>query len=58
MGNIKKGAKTQTIWNFYPTYQQYLDFMSGFASAYPAICKLDTIGTTVQGRLFISGKDQ
>jgi len=53
MGKIQKDNKNQTIWNFYPTYQQYLNFMSGFASSYPAICKLDTIGTTVQGRLLL-----
>lgn len=52
-GKIQKDSRTTTIWNFYPTYQQYLNFMSGFASAHPDICKLDTIGTTVQGRLLL-----
>ena len=53
MGKILKDRKSQTTWNFYPTYQQYLSFMSGFASAHPDICKLDTIGTTVHGRLLL-----
>jgi hypothetical protein len=53
MGKVTKDSRTQTIWNFYPTYSQYLGFMNGFASAHPDICKLDTIGTTVQGRLLL-----
>jgi len=40
-------------WNFYPTYQQYVDTMVYFSNAYPSICKLDTIGTTVDGRLLL-----
>jgi hypothetical protein len=46
------GDRTQ--WNFYPTYQQYVDFMTGFASSYPNICKLDTVGTSVLGRLILA----
>ena len=46
----------RTIWNFYPTYDQYLGFMAGFASSYPAICKLDTIGLSIQGRLLLAVK--
>jgi hypothetical protein len=56
MGNINKGPGSRTIWNFYPTYQQYLDFMAGFASTYPDICKIDTIGTTYQNRLLLAVK--
>ncbi len=56
MGKISKDNKSRTIWNFYPTYQQYLDFMAGFASSYPDICRLDTIGTTNQGRLLLAVK--
>lgn len=40
-------------WNFYPTYQQYVDTMVYFANAYPSICKLDTIGTSVENRLLL-----
>jgi hypothetical protein len=53
MGNLQKDSKSQTIWNFYPTYPQYLSIMNGFATAHPNICKLDTIGTTVHGRLLL-----
>jgi len=39
-----------TIWNFYPNYQQYIDYMLAFASTHPDICKLDTVGQSIQGR--------
>jgi hypothetical protein len=44
----------ETIWNFYPNYQQYLDYMAGFVTAYPGICRLDTVGTSIQGRLILA----
>ena len=43
-------------WDFYPTYEQYISYMVGFASTYPEICKLDTIGNTVEGRLILAVK--
>jgi hypothetical protein len=46
----------RTVWNFYPTYQEYLDFMNGFATQYPSICKVETIGTTTQGRQLLALK--
>lgn len=46
----------RTKWNFYPTYQQYIDYMVGFASSYPNICKLDTVGQSMQGRLILALK--
>jgi hypothetical protein len=45
-----------TVWNFYPTYDQYVSYMQGFAADHPAICRLDTIGHTVQGRLLLAVK--
>lgn len=56
MGNWQKDSKNMTIWNFYPTYSQYVGFMNTWASTYPSICKLDTIGTTIQGRLILTVK--
>ncbi len=38
-------------WNCYPTYNQYIDLLNEFANNYPDLCKLDTIGTSVTGRL-------
>ena len=56
MGNWQKNSDNMTIWNFFPTYPQYVTFMTGFASSYPAICHLDTIGTTITGRLLLAVK--
>ena len=55
-GGRSTDLANRTLWNFYPTYQQYLDYMSGFASLHPDICRLDTIGTSVQGRLLLAVK--
>lgn len=43
-------------WNCYPTYNQYIDLMNEFATNYPDLCKLDTIGTSVTGRLILAVK--
>jgi len=40
----------------YPTYYQYQEMMEGFTLAYPDICRLDTIGSTVQGRHLLALK--
>jgi len=48
-------AEAQTFQK-YPTYDQYLEMMQEFASAYPEICRLDTFGTSVQGRLLLALK--
>ncbi|HPS62603.1 MAG TPA: M14 family zinc carboxypeptidase, partial [Bacteroidales bacterium] len=47
------GAGTRTVWNFYPTYEDYFSYMHAFAADYPAICRLDTVGVTIQGRLIL-----
>lgn len=56
MGNMQKSPQNMTIWNFYPTYPQYVTIMNTFASTYPSICHLDTIGKTTSGRLLLSLK--
>lgn len=43
-------------WNYYPTYPAYLQIMQDFATNFPEICKIDTIGTTVEGRLLIAAR--
>ncbi|MFH0755986.1 MAG: M14 family zinc carboxypeptidase [Bacteroidota bacterium] len=40
----------------YPTYGQYVEVMQHFAASYPEICRLDTFGTTEQGRLLLALK--
>ncbi len=54
--DVRYGDEPFTLWNFYPTYDQYVDFMTGFANQHPSLCKLDTIGTSVQGRLLLAVK--
>jgi hypothetical protein len=44
----------RTVWDFYPSYQQYVNFMTAFAASFPNICKLDTIGYSVEGRLILA----
>jgi hypothetical protein len=40
----------------YPTYPQYVEMMAHFAESYPQICRLDTFGTSQQGRLLLAVK--
>jgi hypothetical protein len=56
MGGDDRGPGSTTVWNFYPTYEQYVTYMTGFAAGHPAICRLDTIGITPQGRLILAVK--
>ena len=41
-------------WDKYPTYEVYTAMMQRFVNNYPELCHLDTIGTSVQGRLILS----
>jgi len=43
-------------WQTYPSYSDYLAIMQNFAASYPSICDLDTIGTSINGRLVIVRK--
>ena len=37
-------------WNYYPTYQEYIDIMTAFADSFPSICRLHHLGTLNSGR--------
>jgi carboxypeptidase D len=37
-------------WQEYPTYTQYDSIMRKLAGDYPALCRLDTIGTSINGK--------
>jgi len=41
-------------WDRYPTYDVYVEMMNHFAETYPSLCRLDTIGLSVQGRLILT----
>ena len=43
-----------TDWASYPTYPGYVSMMEQFAVDYPSLCRLDTIGYTVEGRLLLA----
>lgn len=43
-------------WDRYPTYSVYVQMMHDYATNYSSICRLDTIGTTQQGRLLLALK--
>jgi len=40
-------------WQSYPSYTQYDSIMRKFAADYPGLCRLDTIGTSVLGKLVL-----
>jgi hypothetical protein len=43
-------------WQSYPTYSQYDSIMRNFASAYPSLCHLDTIGKSINGKYVLALK--
>lgn len=40
-------------WDSYPTYESYCDMMWQFARDYPAICRVDSVGRSVEGRAIL-----
>ncbi|MFN8207827.1 MAG: M14 family zinc carboxypeptidase [Bacteroidales bacterium] len=49
-------GKGAVAWDSYPTYEGYLALMAGYAASFPDICRLDTIGTSVNGRYLLALK--
>ncbi|MFP4470209.1 MAG: M14 family zinc carboxypeptidase [Bacteroidales bacterium] len=43
-------------WDFYPTWDAYLDMMAQFAADYPEICQLVNFGSSEEGRDLIAVK--
>jgi hypothetical protein len=43
-------------WESYPTYSQYDSIMHSFPKLYPSLCRLDTIGTSINGKLVLALK--
>lgn len=52
----KVNLREVTEWDFYPTYEGYIDMMNQFESDYPGLCKVFSIGTSVQGRELLMAK--
>jgi hypothetical protein len=44
------------LWDNYPSYSQYDSIMRKFVALYPSLCKLDTIGRSVNGKLVLALK--
>jgi len=43
-----------TEWDFYPTYEVYLEMMYQYEADYPALCRIEEIGTLSSGRKLIT----
>lgn len=43
-------------WDMYPTYQQYDTIMHKLAEDYPFLCRVDTIGESIEGKLILALK--
>lgn len=43
-------------WDVYPTWTQLDSILRSFASLYPSLCRLDTIGTSINGKSIIALK--
>jgi PKD repeat protein len=54
MFDITKNQKSTYNWDAYPTYDTYLAFMDSFATNYPQICRIDTVGILSSGRMILS----
>ena len=50
------GVDVAMEWDTYPTYPQYDSIMRKFASNYPSLCRLDTIGKSGYGKLIMALK--
>lgn len=43
-------------WDRYPTYPLYLEMMRRWEVSFPSLCHIDTIGTSINGRLLLSAE--
>ncbi|MCF6170093.1 MAG: T9SS type A sorting domain-containing protein [Bacteroidales bacterium] len=48
--SVVDARNPQTIWDFYPSYSEYLDIMDQFVADYPSLCEVVNIGTSEEGR--------
>jgi hypothetical protein len=56
-GIVTSGGMTQAMeWESYPSYSRYDSIMRYFAVTYPSLCILDTIGTSINGKLVLALK--
>ncbi len=48
--SVVDARNPQSIWDFYPSYSEYLDIMDQFVTDYPSLCEVVNIGTSEEGR--------
>jgi len=48
--------KQMNDWDFYPSYEVYVEMMYAFEEQYPELCKVSSIGTSVNGRELLVAK--
>ena len=56
--NMKSDINIREIreWDFYPTYDAYVDMMYQFEDQYPTLCQVVSIGNTPEGREILIAK--
>jgi len=56
--NMKSHVDIRNVkdWDFYPTYDAYVDMLNQFAANYPEICQVYVIGSTTEGRELLVAK--
>ncbi len=54
--NMATTVAQMANWDRYPTYTVYVQMMQNYAATYPNLCRLDTIGTSQNGRLLLALK--
>jgi PKD repeat protein len=45
---------TLQVWDFYPTYDEYIEIMENFATTYPDLCEIIEIGESTEGRKLLA----
>ena len=56
-GEMNAVSMTRAMeWDVYPTWSQFDSILRSFASLYPALCRLDTIGTSINGKTILALK--
>jgi hypothetical protein len=48
--SMSNNVERITDWNVYPTYEAYVNMMYQFENDYPDICRIESVGNSVQGR--------
>jgi len=50
---MSESVKGVALWDSYPTYNTYVSMMYQFAIDYPELCRIDSIGASINGRVIL-----